>query len=313
MSTNKGCKFLSHLLVLATLVAVAAAQEARTVHPVGNTVIWEQVDIPSRDTYWGPGGQAMFPVMKGAKYVDRQTGGYSLKFIIEDGERHRWIAKDGSESQAEVAATRLLWAIGYKTEVDYLIPKVTLPTFGTRTNVRFEARPDGIKRGDRWSWMDNPFLGSRELAGLKIMMSLINNWDLKDENTVTLVRDGRVEYIVSDLGASFGKLADKSMSRSGRTVNDPEGYAKANFIKGTDGGMLLLDYRGINEDVVKGIKVEDARWVADLLLQLSDKQITDAFRAANYKPEEIALYTQAVKARIAALDKAAQLGQTAEN
>ena len=78
------------------------------------------------------------------------------------------------------------------------------------------------------------------------------------------------------------------------------------FIKGAENGVLNLDYRGINQNVIQGIKVEDGRWLADLLMQLSDKQISDAFRAANYKPEEIVIYTQAVKARIDALDKATQ-------
>jgi hypothetical protein len=44
--------------------------------------------------------------------------------------------------------------------------------------------------------------------------------------------------------------------------------------------------------------------MADLLLQLSDKQIEDAFRAANYKPEDVQTYAAAVKARIRALDEA---------
>ena len=43
--------------------------------------------------------------------------------------------------------------------------------------------------------------------------------------------------------------------------------------------------------------------LADLLMQLRDKQISDAFRAANYKPDEVAIFASAFKARIAALDK----------
>jgi len=38
-------------------------------------------------------------------------------------------------------------------------------------------------------------------------------------------------------------------------------------------------------------------------MQLRDKQISDAFRAANYKPDEVAIFASAFKARIAALDK----------
>jgi Lon protease-like protein len=47
-----------------------------------------------------------------------------------------------------------------------------------------------------------------------------------------------------------------------------------------------------------------ASLLADLLLQLSDKQISDAFRAANYDNEDVNLLTAAVKDRIAQLDRA---------
>lgn len=302
------------LLVLTVIssVAFSYAQDKKSeIAVVGTPVVWEQVDISKRDLYWGPGGEAGFPVLKDARFIGRNVGGNNLKYEIEDGAKHRWIVKVADESQPEVAATRLLWAIGYPTEVDYIIPKIDIANVGRYSNVRFEQRGD-FKRGERWSWMDNPFRDARELRGLKIMMALINNWDLKDENTITLSKDGKLYYVVSDLGSSFGKLADKPMSRSGRSVNDPDDYSKATFIKGVDNGNLMLDYRGINQNVIQGIKVEDGRWLADLLTQLSDKQISDAFRAANYKPEEIATYTQAVKARIVALDKATQ-PQVAEN
>ena len=48
----------------------------------------------------------------------------------------------------------------------------------------------------------------------------------------------------------------------------------------------------------------DARWLADLLLQLSDRQINDAFRAANYSQSDIDLLAATVKKRIAELDSA---------
>ena len=38
------------------------------------------------------------------------------------------------------------------------------------------------------------------------------------------------------------------------------------------------------------------------VLRLSDQQINDAFRAANYSPEEISLLSQALKARITELN-----------
>jgi uncharacterized membrane protein len=51
----------------------------------------------------------------------------------------------------------------------------------------------------------------------------------------------------------------------------------------------------------KNITVEDVQWLAGWLSRLSDKQISDAFRAANYSEEDVQLLTNAVKARIGEL------------
>jgi len=273
--------------------------------------MWESNDVSSYDLYWGPGGKDRFPVLKNARYIGTHAGGNNLKYEIEDGAKQKWVVKVADESQSEVAATRLIWAMGFKTETDYLVPRLSIPGVGEYKNARFELRPADTQRVARWSWNDNPFKDSREMRGLKIMMAMINNWDLKDENTAVLAKDGKLLYIVSDNGSSFGKLSDKSMSRANRSVNKPNDYAKANFIKGVNQDILELDYNGMNEKIMQGITVEDGRWLADRLLQLSDKQIEDAFRAANYAPQDVHTLTEAVKTRIAALDKATQ-GQTAK-
>src|SRR4030095_13379634 len=54
-------------------------------------------------------------------------------------------------------------------------------------DARFELDdPAAEKRFDEhsWSWTDNPFVGTRELAGLKILLMLISNWDNKDRRDV---------------------------------------------------------------------------------------------------------------------------------
>ena len=267
-------------------------------------IMWERVNISERDLYWGPGGQQMQPVLKESKYIGRQTGGNNLKHRIKDGTGREWVVKIADESMPETAAVRLLWGIGYKTEVNYLVPKLEIAKIGKYKNARFEARPENIKRRDRWSWIDNPFMDTNEFEGLKIMMAMFNNWDLKDENNIILQDGEELHYVISDLGASFGRLAKESNSRSGRSVNKPEHYYQSNFIKKVNGGFIEFDYRGKADFLVKQIKVEHGRWLADLLLQLSDKQIEDAFRAANYEPEDISLLAQAFKSRIGELDQA---------
>jgi hypothetical protein len=299
------------LFAISLFAGIAAAQDAKAVAIPSDVIIWEPVDIKSRDLFRGPTSEGIVPALEKVEFIGRQPGGNNLKFRLKDANGREWVAKVADESQAEVAATRLLWAIGYRTEIDQIVQRIKIEKLGNYKNARFEARPETIKRGERWSWTSNPYIGTKEFDGLRLMMAFINNWDLKDENNILITDNGKTYMVVSDLGSSFGKLADKSKSRTGRSVNKPEHFAEAGFIKSVDNGVLVLDYRGMGEDYLKGIKVENARWLADLLLQLSDKQIADAFRAANYSAEDVALLTTAVKERIAQLDQATK-GQTTE-
>lgn len=309
MLSSKISRLVFATLVMTACFSIVWAQESTA---SGTPVLWEQVTIAERDLYWGPGGREMFPVMEDIRFVGRQASGNNLKFRLKEKSGREWVVKAADEAQPEVAATRLLWAIGFPTEIDYIVPKVSVAKWGNYKNVRFEARPENIKRGERWSWDENPFKQSNEFAALRIMMAMLNNWDLKDENTVILQRDGKLYYAVSDLGSSFGKLAKHSETRSGRSVNKPADYAGSTFIKTVNGNMLHFDYTGARADLMRGINVEHGRWLADLLLQLSDKQIEDAFRAANYEPEQIATLAASFKARIGELDKATR-GVVASN
>ena len=54
------------------------------------------------------------------------------------------------------------------------------------------------------------------------------------------------------------------------------------------------------ERITKHIPRADAKWLGRRLAMLSEEQIRDGFRAAGYTHEEIEMYTQAVRKRIAA-------------
>lgn len=304
-------KFVISLIIFSlasTAAAVAQSKKSNAKQFARQSVIWKPVNIKARDLYWGAGGRAMLPNLKRVTLIRKETGGNNLKYRIKDGSGRIWVAKIADESQPETAAVRLLWAVGYPTEINYLVPKLTIPGKGTFTNVRLEARPSNIDRQDRWSWTDNPFIGTNELQGLKIMMALINNWDLKDGNNVVLQNGGERQFVISDLGSSFGKFAPVSfpiLNRFGRSVNNPEHYAKSEFVKGIeeDGGLDMA-YKGNSRKLFDDITPEQGRWTANLLKQLSDKQIRDAFRAANYSPAEIKMLANAVRRKIRELDNA---------
>ena len=306
-------KIILAVLLLSVATTTALAQKkAKKPAPTGERVLWrEPTDIESRDLFLGPGGDAMKPDLSRVTFVkDQAGGGYSINYRVRDGSGKVWVAKLRSEAQPETAAVRLMWALGYMTEINYLAPCVKIegaPSANVKkcegggfANVKFEARPEEVKRLDNWQWANNPFAGTKEFQGMIVLMSLMNNWDLKDDNNrILYVPQGsrgspELQYILSDLGATFGKTGG-FISRS---RNKPEDYAKAKFIEGVEGGRVKFAYGGKNSGLFENITVEHAKWIGSWLARLSDKQISDAFRAANYTPEEVQLMTTATRSRI---------------
>ncbi len=122
MILNKSLIRIAVILSIAFAAVSAFAQNAATTD--AKRVMWEQVNIAERDLYYGPGGKEMVPVLEKAQFLGRQTGGTNLKYRLKDGAGREWVVKVADEAQPETAAVRLLWGIGYKTEINYLVPKL---------------------------------------------------------------------------------------------------------------------------------------------------------------------------------------------
>lgn len=300
------------LLTLPFNVSAQDKQKKKKEPLQGTPVLWRDPgDISTRNLLLGPGGEEMKPDISDVTFIKDEVGGYSAGFRVRDAAGNTWVAKLGKEAQPETAASRFVWAAGYVSEIHYLFPCVQIKGAPDKNvercegkgfaNVRFEARPKNFKRqGTTWSWTNNPFTGTKELKGLIVLMALLNNWDLKDDNNKIIYvpgaegAQGELHYILSDLGATFGKTGG-FMSRS---RNDPEDYVKSKFIEGVEGGRIKFAYSGKNSGLFKDITVEQAKWIGDLLSRLSDEQIADAFRAGNFNAEEVQMLTSAFRARI---------------
>ena len=309
MFRTKSTHWLTFLMLLLALPLSAAAQENKSKDKkekkelTGTPVMWHAPeDIEQRNLLLGAGGEEMKPDISRVIFIEQKTGGWSTKYRVRDAKGNEWIAKLGKEAQPDTAANRLLWALGYETEIAYVVPKLKIEGKGEYENVRLEARPADVKRGGNWMWENNPFMSAPEFKALKILMVMINNWDMKDDNNEILAPRGatgeaELRYIISDLGGSFGKTGGV-ISRS---RNKPSDYVKAEFIKGVKGDVIDFHYGGKNQKLFEGITVADATWLSKWLSRLTDEQIKDAFRAANYTPEEVDTLATAFRARANAL------------
>lgn len=300
-------------LILFSGLAVNAEAQKKAIKEkkvyTGTPVMWRTPqNIESRNLLLGAGGETMQPDLSRVTFIEQKTEGWSTKYRVRDAKGNEWMAKLSKEAQPEAAANRLLWAIGYESEISYLVPELEILGKGKFKNVRLEARPQQVKRTGSWLWTDNPFVGKPEFQGLKIMMTFFNNWDMKDDNNQILAIKGQTDserrFIVSDLGATFGKTGGVFS----RSRNKPSDYAKADFIKAVNGNSIDLYYSGKNQKIFEGITVQDAKWLASWLGRLSDDQIKDAFRAANYSDADVDLLTEAVKKRIGDLARISGVG-----
>src|SRR5207244_3974884 len=128
------------------------------------------------------------------KFLKESLSGSAPKIEVEDENGVKWKIKMGTEARPETAATRLLWAVGYYVDEDYYLPEIVVDGMlqlsrgrhfvrngNTVMDVRLERHRKGPDAMD-WKWSDNPFQGTQEFNGLRVLMGLINNWDLKDIN-----------------------------------------------------------------------------------------------------------------------------------
>ena len=301
-------RFAFFLLLLVSCASLAYSQKEQL--PQGTPVLWRDPgDVSRRDLFWGPGGPEQKPDLRKVTLIKKETGGYSTKYRVRDASGREWVAKIGKEAQPETVATRLMWAVGFFADKTYLVPRINVVGIPQPLeNVRFSLRPDGVKRLDEWKWTRNPFVGTKQFQGLKVMMALLNNWDIKDTNNkINVVRNEQtgateLQYFVGDLGGTFGKSSPVPVIwRFTRSRNNPRDYANAYFIDVVKDGYVYFEYAGKQNDLFDDITIADAHWMSGLLSRLSRAQIDDAFRAANYSPADIKILSSALRDRIAEL------------
>jgi hypothetical protein len=320
-------------LLISQPVISQSRQTKYSKEEAGRPLIWRNPgNISKRDLRYGPGSLEMAPAGP-FTFVEEDKSGESPKFVVRDARGQEWTVKLGPEAQAETVSTRLVWAVGYFAEEAYYFDEVrvhNLPRLSrgrdfvagdTVQGARFEPKRSSMKRGSTWSWQNNPFKNTRELSGLKVLMILLNNFDAHSGNNriihVNGPRGTEARYYVTDLGATLGRAGGLGGTR---TKNDLVDFLSTKFVRDVDmrDGVVEFDYdtrpkrlghlsvfqpfyyrEQVNkEKAMRGIPVAHARWIGSLLAQLSDEQLRDAFRAANYSEGTRESYVSSLRERI---------------
>jgi hypothetical protein len=261
----------------------------------------------------GPGGQDKAPKPP-FTFVQEELTGTTPKVTVTDSRGARWSVKFGEEVKAENFASRILWAAGYFAEPTYFVSEGMIAGVGKLgraapfidkstghfKDARFQLRDPAVRpiEGAKWGFDDSALKGSRELAGLKILLVLLSNWDVKPENMAVMETNGQRVLAMMDWGASMGRASDIS----GRSKWDCKLYAADTkyLIEGVENGFVVVNYQGKNGPQVRqGIRLTDVEWLMQRLGRLSDAQIGAALKASGATPEEAACFGQAFRSRLA--------------
>lgn len=323
--------------------------EEQPLHSV-RTVIWrEPDDVEKLDLAAGPGGSDGAPLPPFTFLEEHLTGSQPC-VSVGDARGRTWRVKWGDEVQVESLATRLAWAAGYFVETTYYVPdgkidgvatlergSADIDADGRFRAARFELDEEGVIKhfGEHsWAWNDNPFVGTRELNGLKIVMMWLSNWDAKDlrdvargSNTAIFEypverraglqsekraglqsrrRSREARYLIIDWGGALGRWG--SIVRRGRW--DCEGFTSESnaLVQGVDGEVVRFGYTGQRTaDIAEGIRVTDLRWLMGTLGRVSDAQLAAAVAASGGTPAEVTCFTRALRLRLDRLSAVAGL------
>ena len=288
-------------------------------------VIWRDPGAVERlDFRAGPGGPAGAPAPP-FQFLTEHASGSNPCVSVRDARGRTWRVKWGDEVRYETFYVRVAWAAGYHVEHAYFVAagEIEGATELGRAracvgedcrfkDARFELDEKGVRKlfdEHGWSWDDNPFVGTRELSGLKILLMLLSNWDNKDvrdvargSNTAVFeyaLDGGEMEarYLIIDWGASMGKWGSNLF----RSKWDAAGYEAQTpeFVAGVEDGIVRWNYIGQRTaEAREQISVADVRWLYQYIGRIKDAQLGDGLRASGATEEEVACFTRAIRARL---------------
>jgi hypothetical protein len=293
----------------------------------GRDVLWHDPgNVEHLDFRYGVGGHDLIP-QPPFTFVKEDLSGTTAKVQVRDGRGRNWAVRFGAKAGPDVFASRLAWALGYYAEPTYYVASGQIRGVhdlrrarhfiglgGQFDSARFQLRsqhPEFLKDVS-WAWDQNPFLGTHQLQGLKILVMLVSCWDDKDlhqasklGSNVGIFRDGgRYLFFVDDWGRSMGHTG----SRLHRSTWNAADYLKQTpeFVTGVKDGEIEFKYKGQNTGVIRnGISISDVRWLLMYLNRVTDAQIRAGLLSSGASQDQCDLFGHALRMRIKELQTVA--------
>jgi len=305
---SQGSSPLQHLTKPQRLAAIERAQ------------VWAATDVPAMDLREGPQGRGALAPFAAVTctYVEKKMSGRSPKFTCElapgDEVKVKYGADNG-EVYGVVAASRLLWALGFAADRWY---PVSVTCHGCPADPHRDARrTDGdvtfdtaaIERkmpgktmgtlpDEGWKWPELETVNEKaggapraQVDALKLLAVILQHTDSKPEQQRLVCGDSKsgVEdgqgcmaplMLIHDVGLTFGRanlfhrnsVAGVNFAEWSRTPVWQDEKRCVGHLPGTWGSTLN------NPTISEGGR----KFLADLLVQLSDAQLRDLFLVARF-------------------------------
>ena len=282
--------------------------------------VWTPVDVAAMDLRAGPPGEKSLsadePVT--CTFVDRKLGGSTPKFACLDdsgAELKVRYGADNGEIYAGVAATRLFWALGFGASPTYPVrvtcrgcpadpwrggPPAAEPMVFDPAAVegKMPGKTMEVPGHSGWSWSELDLVDEArggapraQRDALKLLAALVQHVDSKARQQKLLcLHGGTVEgreaecsrpfMMVSDLGITFGRSHLLSRHLNRVASMNFQNWTSIPIWKDPDRcvAQLQRSFSGTLDD--PRISEAGRKFLADLLVQLSDRQIRDLFEAA---------------------------------
>lgn len=307
-----------------------AVSAQRRLEMLKRAQVWAAVDTPHMDLRQGPQDEAAFHPEEriSCEYVPVRLSGRSPKFscaiTAEDRTKDDRLkvkyGRDNGEVYGEVAATRLLWALGFAADRMYPVQIVCreCPTElgGSRIEkktfafdvaaVERKLRGREVVLADRqgWTWPELDLVDEQaggapraQVEALELLAVFLQHSDSKseqqrliclgaghgDESDESRESEG-CEHpwaMLNDVGLTFG-AASRSNAGDASSVNLAR-WSRTHVWRGESGcvGNIAKSWTGTLDH--PRISEAGRRFLADLLVQLGDAQLRDLFEVSRFQ------------------------------
>ena len=282
--------------------------------------VWRKTSVPSMNVALGPQGDDAFApdATVTCKYVKETFAGATPKFGCDLGDdEHVKVryGRDNNEIFAGVAATRLLWALGFGADTLYPVHVICHgcpPALQGQRTAAGEMRFDfaAIERkmpgrdmeapsvGPGWAWSELDLVDERaggapraHRDALKLLAVMLQHTDNKaDQQKLLCVDKDTPKHNLAACPSTFMMIHDVGLTFGTATLMNSQPRSSANLQEWSRtpmwkdaqhcvGNLPPSQTGSLNNPI---ISEAGRQFLADLLGQLTDRQIQDLFTAARF-------------------------------